>query len=314
LLVVALGGNALQSPTGEDSVEADFARTRVTMTHLASLLTAGEWRLAVTHGNGPQVGNHLLRSELAHMHGDLPDLPLEVCVADTQGGMGYMIQQCLTNALHDADLPGVVVTAVTQVVVDPHDPAFAEPTKPVGEVIAPERVERLRAQGWVLTEDHKRGGFRRVVPSPDPREIVEAEAIRAIVDQGVIAIAVGGGGIPVAQDESGDLQGSHAVIDKDLASALLAIDLDADGLLILTDVDRVAVGYGTPREQPLDELAVTRARELAARGEFPAGTMGPKIEALCRFVEAGGELAAVGAIDKSREVLAGSSGTRVVPG
>jgi carbamate kinase len=309
-----LGGNALQSPGGEDSVEADFARTSETMRHLASLLTAGEWRLVVTHGNGPQVGNHLLRSELAHVHGDLPDLPLEVCVADTQGGMGYMIQQCLTNALHDADLPGVVVSVVTQVVVDPADPAFGEPTKPVGDVIAPERVDQLRRQGWVLVEDRARSGYRRVVPSPDPKEIVEAEAIRAVVDEGVIAIAVGGGGIPVSQDDGGDLHGAHAVIDKDLASSLLASDLAADGLLILTDVERVATGFGTPEEEPLAELTVSRARELSDAGEFPAGSMGPKIEALCRFVEGGGGFAAVGAIDKSREVLAGASGTRVVAG
>lgn len=309
-----MGGNALQSPEGEDSVEADFARTNETMQHLASLLTAGEWRLVVTHGNGPQVGNHLLRSELAHVHGDLPDLPLEVCVADTQGGMGYMIQQCLTNALHDADVPGVVVSVVTQVVVDPADPAFREPTKPVGEVIASERVDQLRRQGWVLVEDRARGGYRRVVPSPDPKEIVEAEAIRAVVDEGVIAIAVGGGGIPVSQDEGGDLRGVQAVIDKDLASSLLASDLGADALLILTDVERVATGYGTADERPLSELTVARARALLAAGEFPPGTMGPKIDALCRFVEGGGRFAALGAIDRSREVLAGESGTRVTAG
>lgn len=309
-----MGGNALQSPEGEDSVEADFARTNETMQHLASLLTAGEWRLVVTHGNGPQVGNHLLRSELAHVHGDLPDLPLEVCVADTQGGMGYMIQQCLTNALHDADVPGVVVSVVTQVVVDPADPAFREPTKPVGEVIASERVDQLRRQGWVLVEDRARGGYRRVVPSPDPKEIVEAEAIRAVVDEGLIAIAVGGGGIPVSQDEGGDLRGVQAVIDKDLASSLLASDLGADALLILTDVERVATGYGTADERPLSELTVARARALLAAGEFPPGTMGPKIDALCRFVEGGGRFAALGAIDRSREVLAGESGTRVTAG
>lgn len=284
------------------------------MTHLASLLTAGEWRLVVTHGNGPQVGNHLLRSELAHAHGELPDLPLEVCVADTQGGMGYMIQQCLTNALHDADLPGVVVSIVTQVVVDPGDPAFGEPTKPVGGLIAPERAERMRKQGWALVEDRSRGGFRRVVASPDPKEIVEAEAIRAVVDRGVIAIAVGGGGIPVIQDERGALRGTHAVIDKDLASSLLATDLAADGLLILTDVEQVATGYGTPDEKAVAELPASHARELSAAGEFPAGTMGPKVEALCRFIEGGGGLAALGAIDKSREVLAGDSGTRVTAG
>jgi carbamate kinase len=175
-------------------------------------------------------------------------------------------------------------------------------------------VDQLRRQGWILAEDRVRGGYRRVVPSPDPKEIVEAEAIRAVVGQGLTAIAVGGGGIPVSQRENGDLQGAHAVIDKDLASSLLASDLGADGLLILTDVERVATGYGTAEERPLSELTVSRARVLLEAGEFPPGSMGPKIEALCRFVEGGGDFAAIGAIDKSREVLAGDSGTRVLSG
>jgi carbamate kinase len=228
--------------------------------------------------------------------------------------MGYMIQQCLTNALHDRDMPGVVVSIVTQVVVDPDDPAFSEPTKPVGETIPAERVEALEAQGWTLVEDRKRQGFRRVVASPDPKEIVEAEAIRAVVEEGVIAIAVGGGGIPVTQDEHGDLRGAHAVIDKDLASSLLASDLGAAGLLILTDVPQVSIGYGTPTEEPVAELTVSRARSLMQAGEFPAGSMGPKIEALVRFVEVAGGFAALGAIDHAADILAGRAGTRIVAG
>src|ERR687895_1570106 len=244
LLVVALGGNAIQAPDGDDSVDSDWARTMATAEELVRVTLEGHWRLVVTHGNGPQVGNHLLRSELGHLHGELPMLPLEVCVADTQGGMGYMLQQCLSNAFQDADVPAVVVSVVTQVLVDADDPAFQEPSKPVGEIIKGERVELLRSEGWALAEDRTRGGWRRVVPSPDPKEIVEGEAVRTLVDDGAIVIAAGGGGVPVAQTAAGDLRGVPAVVDKDLASALLAVDLDADALLILTDVEQVALGFG----------------------------------------------------------------------
>jgi carbamate kinase len=310
LAVVALGGNAIQRPDGDDSVESDFGRTLETAKHLAGLAALG-WRLVVTHGNGPQVGNHLLRSELGHMHGGLPLLPLEVCVADTQGGMGYMLQQCLSNAFGAAHLPAVVATVVTQVVVDARDPAFETPSKPVGEMIPAARVEALRAVGWSLVEDRHRGGWRRVVASPDPKEIVEAGAIRSLIDEGVVVIAAGGGGIPVIATGDG-LTGVAAVVDKDLASALLAIDLRADALLILTDVDHVKLGYGSPDERPVASMTVAEARSLAPR-EFPAGSMGPKVEALCRYVEATGALGVIASIEECEAALHGEAGTRVVP-
>ena len=312
LLVVALGGNALQEPDGDDSVESDFARTKETAGKLASLAAAG-WRLVITHGNGPQVGNHLLRSELGHVHGELPLLPLDMCVADTQGGMGYMIQQCLTNALHELDLAAVVVSVVTQALVDRDDPAFENPSKPVGEVIPAERAEILRAQGWHLQEDSHRHGFRRVVASPEPTEIVEASAIRAMVQDGVLVVAGGGGGVPVVADGNGGLSGIAAVVDKDFAAALLAIDLRADGLLVLTNVEGVSLDYDTPRERLKRSLTVAEARNYLADGQFPPGSMGPKVEAVCRFVEASGNVGVITSIDRADGALDRSAGTRITP-
>ena len=313
LLVVALGGNAIQAPGGDDSVAGDFARTMETSEHLVALATAGPWRLVVTHGNGPQVGNHLLRSEMGHRHAGLPLLPLDVCVADTQGGMGYMLQQCLSDAFHASGVPAVVVSVVTQTVVDPADPGFAAPSKPVGAMIAADKVEEAKARGWILMEDRHRHGWRRVVASPDPKEIVEAGAIKALVDDGVIAIGVGGGGIPVFQGVDGILTGCPAVVDKDLATAMLAIDIDADALLILTDVETVMFDFDGPEERPLSEMTVHQARGLLAEGQFPPGSMGPKIEALCRYVESTGRTGAITSIDRSEDALRGEAGTLVVP-
>jgi carbamate kinase len=310
-MVVALGGNAIQRPD-DDSVESDFTYTSETAERLASLLETTRNRLVVTHGNGPQVGNHLLRSQLGHEHGELPLLPLDVCVADTQGGMGYMLQQTLTNAFARRRLPAVVASVVTQVVVDKDDPAFETPTKPVGETIPDERVEEFSAQGWGLARDNRRGGWRRVVASPDPREIVEAEAIRALLAAGVVVIAVGGGGVPVVADGDG-LIGVAAVIDKDLASALLAEDLRAAALVILTDVDHAYVRFGTPQQEALGELTVATARGLLAAGEFPAGSMGPKVEALCRFVERTGGTGVITSIDSCDSALTPGVGTKIVP-
>ena len=311
LVVVALGGNAIQRPGGDDSVPGDFARTTLTARRLVALAAAGR-RLVITHGNGPQVGNHLLRSEIGREHGGLPELPLDVCVADTQGGMGYMLQQCITNAFHEAEIPAVVTSLVTQVVVDAGDPAFENPSKPVGEMIPAARVDELRERGWELREDRARGGWRRVVASPDPKEIVEAAAIKTMVADGVIVVAAGGGGVPVVQDDEGRLSGTAAVVDKDLASALLASDLRADALMILTDVERVSLDYGTATERALDELIVDEARRLLKQGEFPAGSMGPKVEAVARFVESTGGAGIIASIDFCEAALAGRSGTRIV--
>lgn len=310
LLVVALGGNAIQEPDGEDSVEADFVRTATTARHLAGLV-AGGWRLVIVHGNGPQVGNHLLRSELGHFHGALPLLPLDVCVADTQGGMGYMLQQCLSNALGDLDLPVVVASVVTQVLVDLDDDAFTDPSKPVGELIPPERADAMREAGWALVEDIHRHGFRRVVASPEPKEVIEGSAIQTMVDRGVIVIAGGGGGVPVGAAPDGGLRGVPAVVDKDYAAALLACDLGADALLVLTNVDAVALDYDLPSERALSTMTVGEARQHGSSGQFPSGSMGPKVEAVCRFVESSGGLGLITSIEKAAAALEGDAGTRI---
>ncbi|HEV2755857.1 MAG TPA: carbamate kinase [Actinomycetota bacterium] len=313
ILVIALGGNALQRPEDDDSVAGDFRRTAETVAYLLPLMASGDWRVVLTHGNGPQVGNHLLRSELGHDNGGTPLLPLDVCVADTQGGMGYMIQQCLANAYASAGLPGVAVSIVTQVLVDAGDPAFARPSKPVGEHVPAERVAELEARGWSLVEDRRRGAWRRVVASPEPVEIVEAEGVRALVATGVTVVAGGGGGIPVVQTADGALEGVAAVVDKDLAAALLAADLQAAGLVILTDVPHVSLGYGTDDEHPVDRMSVADARRYLDAGQFPPGSMGPKVEAICRFVESSGGTGVITSIEKCEAGVYGRAGTLIVP-
>lgn len=313
LLVVALGGNAMQAPDGDDSVSSDWERTSATADQLVRLVLEGHWRLVVTHGNGPQVGNHLLRSELGYTDGGLPLLPLDVCVADTQGGMGYMLQQCLGNAFQAAGVPAVVTSMVTQVLVDEDDPAFESPSKPVGEMIDETRAMEFRDLGWTLALDRRRGGWRRVVPSPDPREIVEGHAIWALVEEGAVVIAAGGGGIPVVHSADGELRGVAAVVDKDLASALLASDLGAGGLLIVTDVEQVATGYGTSGERPISSMTVAEARAWQDAGEFAPGSMGPKVEALCRFAEATGRPGVMSTMERAPAALEGRAGTRVTP-
>jgi carbamate kinase len=311
VVVVALGGNALQSPAGDDSVTADFEHTKPTSRHLVRLAVSGGYRLVITHGNGPQVGNQLLRSEAAYEHAGTPLLPLEVCVADTQGGMGYMLQQGLMNAFHETGVPALVTTVVTQVVVDPEDPEFQQPSKPVGTIIPPDKKETFEKMGWALVEDRRRGGWRRVVPSPDPKEIVEAGAIKAMVEDGVMVIAAGGGGVPVVSDQ-GILTGVAAVVDKDLASSLLATDLKADALVILTDVDHAYIDFDSDHPKPLGETTVAEARQLIAEGQFPRGSMGPKIEAVCRFVETTGRPGIISSIDRADDALTGKIGTRIV--
>jgi carbamate kinase len=311
LVVVALGGNALQSPSGDDSVAADIEQTRTTARHLVRLAVSGGYRLIVTHGNGPQVGNQLFRSEVAHEYERTPLLPLEVCVADTQGGMGYVLQQGLVNAFHESGVPALVSTIVTQVVVDPNDPEFESPTKPVGRVLPDEKKSVFEERGWTLVRDQHRGGWRRVVPSPSPTEIVEAGAIKAMAEDGVLVIAAGGGGVPVVS-ERGILKGVPAVVDKDLASALLATDLKADALVILTDVDHAFVDFDTDKARPLEETTVEEVRRLIAEGQFPSGSMGPKVEAVCRFVETTGRPGVITSIERAEEALTGRVGTRIV--
>jgi len=306
--VIAVGGNAL-SRSGEGGTFQDQQRNAtLTCEGIAGVLERG-YRVVLTHGNGPQVGEALLRGELAEP--ELPGLPLDVCDAETQGLIGYLLQQTLRNVLSRRGHSTPVVSVVTQVVVEADDPAFRNPTKPIGPFYRfEEALERQRKLGWAMVEDSGRG-WRRVVASPLPREIVELAAVRACLGAGAVVIAAGGGGIPVVR-RRGRLEGVEAVIDKDRASALLALRLRADLLLFSTGVDRVAWHFGRPGQRFFDELTLEEARRFLGEGEFPPGSMGPKIEAALEFLEGGGRQVIVTSPEKIGDALDGLAGTRLV--
>jgi carbamate kinase len=305
-VVVALGGNAISQAGGDDSVAQDFVNLRRSLEAVVELVNRG-YEVVLTHGNGPQVGNQMIRVEMAR--GEAPDLPLDVVVADLQGGLGYMIERVLRNKFLRLGIEKPVCVLLTLVEVDPRDPAFADPTKFVGPAFADHEVEQLtNERGWLLKEDKGRG-WRRVVPSPEPIGIVEHELIVTLIEAGALVIVTGGGGIPVGRRPDGTLEGVEAVIDKDLAAAVLAHNLDAPELLLLTAVDRVALNFGTDEQRELETLTIAEARAYAAEGHFPAGSMGPKIEAACRFLEAGGERVLITDIYALIPALEGRAGT-----
>lgn len=307
-VVIALGGNALLPPERAGDFEA--MRRRVVESARALAEVAKDARLVVTHGNGPQVGNLLLQAEATRAQVVPPSL--DVLVAETQAQIGYLLQQALQNEFLRLGRDTPVATVVTQVIVDPDDPAFENPTKPVGPIIASATEVMLkRAKGWRLAED-ARGGWRRVVPSPRPLEVVEAAAIRALLDSGAVVIAAGGGGVPVVR-QGRALVGVEAVVDKDLASAVLALAIGADRLVLATDVEGVALDFGEEGERFLDRMTVEEARTHLAAGQFPAGSMGPKVQAAIDFVSEGGGEAIIAGLTDLRAALDGTSGTRVVP-
>ncbi len=308
-IVIALGGNALIREGQRGTIEEQFENTRKSLDSVIYCLKQG-FEVVITHGNGPQVGNELLRVEAAR--DIVPELPLGVCVADTEGAMGYMIQQSLVNRLRKEGLQKCVVTLLTQVIVDRHDTAFHNPTKPVGPFYKKEQARIFnKERGWNMVEDSKRG-YRRVVPSPMPLEIVEKESVRRLLDAGEVVIAAGGGGIPVIE-EDGNLEGVDVVIDKDLASSVLALSIKANYLMMLTDVEKVFLNFKTPLQRPLDILTVDEASRYAKEGHFPPGSMGPKIDASVRFLKGGGEWAVITSIDKVKESIEGTAGTRIIP-
>jgi carbamate kinase len=308
--VITLGGNAILPARGTGTFEEQLSITRSTMEPIARLVKEG-MTVVLSHGNGPIVGNILIRNEA--VRDQIPPMPLDVCGADSEGGIGYMMQQALQNELHRLGLDRTVVTLVTQVVVDERDRAFRRPTKPIGPFYTQERARTLaREKGWTVVEDAGRG-YRRVVPSPTPLEIVEIEAIRKLVGDGMIVIAAGGGGIPVSRQWDGTLHGIEAVIDKDLASSLLGRLLGVETLVIVTGVERVATHFGKPEQRDLSAAGASELERLLAEGHFPQGSMGPKIQASIEFVRGGGSSVVITSPEKVREALEGRAGTRILP-
>jgi carbamate kinase len=310
LAVVAIGGNSLIKDEAHKSVPDQFNAVRETAAHIADMIAQG-WNVVITHGNGPQVGFILLRSEYASKI--LHAVPLDSCGADTQGAIGYMIQQALHNEFLRRNIARQCVTVVTQVLVDRSDPAMQHPTKPIGSFYKEgEARAKMSQEGWVMVEDAGRG-WRRVVPSPVPQEIIERDAIETLIKNGFIVVAVGGGGIPVIRDSAGNLSGVEGVIDKDLASGLLASKLHADLLLISTAVEKVALSFKKPDQRDLDAITLSEAKRYYNEGHFARGSMGPKIQASINYLEQGGRAALITKPETISKALSGQTGTWIVP-
>ena len=309
--VIAIGGNSLIPDKTHPEIEHQWDAVRETCTHIADLVEDG-WNTIVTHGNGPQVGFILRRAELA-MH-EVHPVPLDMIGADTQGSIGYMVQQALNNEFHRRGLYRRAVTLVTQVLVDQNDPGFQNASKPIGGFMTVEQAKVFEKLGWQVVEDSGRG-YRRVIASPIPLEIVEENAIRTMVNDGWIVIAVGGGGIPVVRNSKGELRGAPpAVIDKDRASALMANNVNADLLIISTAIEKVALNFNQPNERWLDRMTVAEAKQYMAEGHFAPGSMKPKIEACINFIENGGKEALIVDPPNIARAIAGETGTRIVAG
>jgi carbamate kinase len=308
-LLLALGGNAFLPAKGSGTIDEQRAITLQSMRPLVRVLGPRD-RVVITHGNGPVVGNILIRNQAAA--GEIPPMPLDICDADSQGGIGYMIVQCLGNALAEAGVERPVTAVVTRVLVDANDPAFRRPTKPIGPFYPEPEARRLEAEsGWVVREDAGRG-WRRVVPSPQPVSILELEGIRELLDAGHLVVAAGGGGVQVARDAAGRERGIEAVVDKDRASALLAAALGLRSFVIVTGVSHVALRFGRPDQEALDRIAPGDARRHMEAGEFGEGSMKPKIESALAFLDAGGEEVLITSPETLEDALHGRSGTRIV--
>ena len=312
LAVVAIGGNSLIKNREHMTVPDQYQAAKETCHHVADMIEEG-WDVAITHGNGPQVGFILRRSEVAAKAAGMHEVPLDSCGADTQGAIGYHIQQNLQNEFKRRGLKKSTATVVTQVLVDRDDPAFRLPAKPIGSFLEEnEAKERAARGGWTVAEDAGRG-WRRVVPSPMPQEIIELDAVRELLDAGIITVTVGGGGIPVIRNLDGDLQGVSAVIDKDYASSLLARSIDADLFFISTAVEKVYRNYNQPGQEAIDVMTVAEAKQYMEEGHFAKGSMLPKIEGIIWFLEAGGKEAIITNPENIARALRGETGTRILP-
>jgi carbamate kinase len=310
IAVVAFGGNALLRANEVGTIEQQEKNTLDTCEKLISLLRNG-YCIVITHGNGPQVGNILLRNEAGYAQYKIPKMPLDICVADSQGGIGYMIERQMRNAISKTDLKTNVVAVITETLVDIKDPAFENPTKPIGPYYLKEEAELLaKANNWVFKEDPRKRGWRKVVASPKPLDVMNKKVIKDLVKHGHIVIAVGGGGIPVYwHEDTKYLEAIEAVVDKDLASSVLAREIKADRFYIITDVSKVFINFNKPNQKALDSLTVAEARKLLDAGEFPAGSMGPKILAAVEFVESTGKEAI---ITSEEEIEKENCGTRII--
>jgi carbamate kinase len=310
IAVVAVGGNALIKDKAHQTVQDQYECAKDTMKHIVDMIEKG-WDVAISHGNGPQVGFILRRSELAR--DVLHEIPLDYCGADSQGAIGYMFQKALRNEFKHRGMNKEAATVVTQTVVDRNDPAFEKPSKPIGTFMEEsEAKSRADKDSWTVVEDAGRG-WRRVVPSPRPIRIVEANAIHELIKAGFSVVGVGGGGIPVIEDENGDLQGVEAVIDKDFGSALLAKMINADLFVISTAVEKVAINFNTPYQQWLDMMTVAEAKGYMEEGHFAPGSMLPKIQAIIQFLENGGKKALITDPEHISDALEGKTGTWIVP-
>lgn len=310
IIVIAIGGNAITKENQKGTLDEKLQNIENCAESIVELLERG-YQIVLTHGNGPQVGNILLRVEAAAQK--VPPMPLDVCGAESQGQLGYLIQRTLNNKLKERGIPKEVVTILTQVVVEQNDPAFLNPSKPIGPFYTKQEAEGLMKQkGQIFKEDSGRG-YRRVVPSPKPVDIVEKEIIRDLVAHGKLVIAAGGGGIPVFRDQQGSLSGVEAVIDKDWASAVVAREIGADYLVILTGVEKVAINFGKPEMQWLSKMTLSEAKKYREEGHFPAGSMGPKMDAVIDFVEKTGKKALITALETIGPALRGETGTLIEP-
>jgi len=308
-VVVAMGGHAFIQPGERGTIDDHEKNAKEICAHVMALVERG-YNLIITHGNGPQVGSHLLQAEAAR--DEVPPFPLDVTVAETEGNLGYILQQALLNELRRRDIRRYVVTMVTQVLVDEDDPAFENPSKPIGHFMTRADAEARKAEcNWDIVEDAGRG-WRRVVPSPKPRQVIQRDMIRDAALRGHIVVAAGGGGIPVKRGPSGDYQGIEAVIDKDLTSSVLAADVGANLLIILTAVDAVYLGFNTPEQEALGAVTLAECKAYIDEGHFPPGSMGPKVEAIYNFLKAGGRRGLITSSDKLVAALDGAAGTHFV--